>query len=89
MYPLFDGRERVLDAFESEIFPIKTEGTGFSYLATRPYVFDHSNFKILTPKQIFQRLPLAIAQVNAGNTSGNLSNEIRQIIYSLYQAKDI
>ena len=45
--------------------------------------------KILTPKQILQRLPIALAQVKAGNTSENLLNEIRQIIYSLYRAKEI
>ena len=33
--------------------------------------------KILTPKQLFQRLPIALAQVKAGNNSENLSNEIR------------
>ena len=38
---------------------------------------------------MLQRLPIALAQVNAGNTSENLLNEIRQIIYSLYQAKEI
>ena len=43
----------------------------------------------MTPKQIFQRLPIAIAQVKAGNTSENLLNEMRQIIYSLYQAKEV
>ena len=42
--------------------------------------------QILTPKQILQRLPIALAQAKAGNTSANLLNEIRQIIYSLYQA---
>ena len=42
--------------------------------------------KILTPKQMLQRLPMALAQVKAGN---NLLNEIRQIIYSLYQSKEI
>ena len=36
-----------------------------------------------------QRLPVALAQVKAGNTSENLLNEIRQIIYSLYRAKEI
>ena len=36
-----------------------------------------------------QRLPIAIAQVIAGNTSENLLNEIRQIIYSLYRVKEI
>ena len=45
--------------------------------------------KILTPKQILQRLPIGLAQVKAGNTSEDLLNEIRQIIYSLYQAKEI
>ena len=33
---------------------------------------------------MFQRLPIALAQVKVGNTSENLLNEIRQIIYSLY-----
>ena len=36
-----------------------------------------------------QRLLTALAQVKAGNTSENLLNEIRQIIYSLYQEKEI
>ena len=45
--------------------------------------------KILTPKQMLQQLPLAIAQVKAGNNSENLLNGIRQIIYSLYQSKEI
>ena len=41
--------------------------------------------KILTPKQMSQRLPIALAQVKAGNNSESLINEIRQIVYSLYQ----
>ena len=45
--------------------------------------------KGLAPKQMLQRLPLALAQVKAGNNSENLLNEIRQIIYSLYQSKEI
>ena len=36
---------------------------------------------------MLQRLPIAFAQVKAGNTSENFLNEIRQIIYYLYQAK--
>ena len=43
--------------------------------------------KILTLKQMLQRLQIAIAQVKAGNKSEKLLNEIRKIIYSLYQAK--
>ena len=50
---------------------------------------DNSKLKILTPKQMLERLPIALAQVKAGNNSENLLNEIRQIIYSLYQSKEI
>ena len=45
--------------------------------------------EILTPQQMIQRLPIALAQVTAGNNSENLLNEIRQIAYSLYQSKEI
>ena len=38
---------------------------------------------------MLQRLPITLAQVKAGNTSESLLNEIRQIIYSLYRAKEI
>ena len=38
---------------------------------------------ILSPKQMLQRLPIVLAQVKASNTSENLLNEIRRIIYSL------
>ena len=48
-----------------------------------------TGLKILTPKQILQRLPIALAQVKAGNNSECLLNEIRQIVYSLYQSKQI
>ena len=46
-------------------------------------------FKILTPKQMLQRLPIPLAQVKAGNPSENLLNEIRQIIYCSYRAKKL
>ena len=39
--------------------------------------------------QMLQRLPIALAQVKVANTSENLLNKIRQIIYSLYRAKEI
>ena len=38
---------------------------------------------------MLQRLPIALAQVKAGNASENLLNEIRKIIYSLHRAKEI
>ena len=48
-----------------------------------------TGLKILTPKQMLQILPIALAQVKAGNNSKSLLNEIRQIVYSLYQSKQI
>ena len=45
--------------------------------------------KILTPRKMIQRLPIALGQVKAGNNSENLLDEIRQIVYSLYQSKEI
>ena len=38
---------------------------------------------------MLQRIPITLAQVNTSNASESLLNEIRQIIYSLYQAKEI
>ena len=46
-----------------------------------------TGLEILTPKQMLQRLPIALAQVKAGNNSESLLNEIRKIVYSLYQSK--
>ena len=46
-------------------------------------------FEILTPEEMLQRLPIALVQVKAGNTSENLLKEIRKIRYYLYQAKEI
>ena len=48
-----------------------------------------TGLKILTPKQMLQRLPIALAQIKAGNNSESLLNEIRQIVYSLYQSKEL
>ena len=48
---------------------------------------EETGLKILTPKQMLQRLPIALAQVKAGNNSESLLNEIRQIVYSLCQSK--
>ena len=80
----YNSREEVINFFSDYIEMLsdanhnarqnKTEGTGL---------------KILTPKQMLQRLPIALAQVKAGNNSESLLNEIRQILYSLYQSKQI
>ena len=82
LYNFYEGREMVLNVFKSKIFFTKSKGSGV--LNT-----NHSKLKILTPKQILKRLPVALAQVKAGNNSENVLNEIRQIVYSLYQSKEI
>ena len=64
------------DDYSSMILEAKNEATKGKLL------------KILTPKQMLQRLPIALVQVKAGNNSENLVNEIRQIVYSLYQSKE-
>ena len=82
MHNVFEGTEKAFDAFESKIFSIKSKGADI----LNP---NHSKLKVLTPKQMLQRLPIALAQVKAGNNSESLLNEIRQTVYSLYQSKQI
>ena len=48
-----------------------------------------TGLKLLTPNQMLKRLPIALAQIKAGNNSESLLNEIRQIVYSLYRSKEI
>ena len=45
--------------------------------------------KRLTPDQRLSRLPITLAQLNAGNNSEKLKNEIRQLLYSLYRSKKL
>ena len=78
---LAKGREVMFNAFRSGIFhrlEESQEGEGVN-----------EQLKILTPNQMLKRLPIALAQVKAGNNSESLLNEIRQIVYSLYRSKEI
>ena len=45
--------------------------------------------KMLTPDQMFSRLPITLAQLKAGNNSEKLKNEVRQLLYSLYWSKNL
>ena len=61
-------------------------------LATFGYDYENeelsgSGLKILTNKQMLNRLPILLAQIQAGNNSTKLKNETRQILYSLYRLK--
>ena len=63
-YIFFKAREMVLNGFKSKIFLTKSKDSGILYS-------DQSKLKILTFKQMLQRLPIALAQVKAGNNSEN------------------
>ena len=82
----FNAREKAIKFFEEYSTMVlearrlakEQEGTGANEM-----------LKILTPNQMLKRLPIALAQVKAGNNSESLLNEIRQIVYSLYRSKEI
>ena len=72
---LYKARSNVIqfyDDYSSMVFEAKHEAT------------KGKGLKILTPKQMLQRLPISLGQVKAGNNSENVLNEIREIVYSLY-----
>ena len=79
MKKLYESQENVIKLFD-KCFWIVSET---KYKAKYREVIE-----ILTPKQMIQRLPIALTQVKAGNTSGNLLYEIRQITHSLYWATE-
>ena len=64
---LYEGRELTANVFIRGIFPIKEK--------------QGKRLKALTLKKMHQRLQIAFAQVKADNTTENLLNEIKQIIY--------
>ena len=45
--------------------------------------------QILTPSQMLSRLSISLAQLQAGNKSNKLKNEIRQLLHSLYRSKNM
>ena len=49
--------------------------------------YEGKGLKILSKQQMLSRLPISLAQIQAGNNSKSLKNELRQLIYSLYRSK--
>ena len=80
----YNSREEVINFFRDYIEMLSDANYDSKQNETKG-----KGLKILTPKQMLQRLPIALAQVKAGNNSESLLNEIRQIVYSLYQSKQI
>ena len=81
---LYDSRQKIIDLFNS-YSKIRSE----ALYKSKQNETKGKGLKILTPKQMIPILPIALAQVKAGNNSEDLLNEIRQIIYTLYQSKEI
>ena len=48
-----------------------------------------TGLKILPPRHMYQRLPIAVAQLKSDNNAGSLLNEMRQTVYALYQSNEI
>ena len=80
----YKSREEIINFFKDYIEMLYDANYDSKHSETKG-----KGLKILTPKQMLQGLPIALAQVNAGNNSQSLLNEIRQIVYSLYQSKQI
>ena len=86
----------IFNVFKSKLFTLQLIGCtdDLGMLArvvpvSESKVLHPTSFKILSPKQMLQGIPIALAQLQAGNKSENLLNEIYQNIYSLYEAKEI
>ena len=72
---LYDSRQKVIDLF-NDYAKIRSEAIYETKQETKQDKTkqDETRLKILTPKQMLQRLPIALAQVKAGNNSENLLN---------------
>ena len=94
IFPYIDGFQVETDEDTGEETDEKTDTTNMSELESEESAAQRnkqvaSGIKILIPDQVLSRLPISSAQLNAGNNSKKLKNEIRQILYSLYRSKKL
>ena len=80
----YNSREEVINFFRGYIETLSDANYDVKQNETKG-----TGLKMLTSKQMLQRLPIALAQVKAGNNSESLLNEVRQIVYSLYQSNKL
>ena len=80
----YNSREEVINFFRNYIKKLSDAHYDAKQNETKG-----TRLKILRSRQMLQRLPIALAQLKAGNNSENLLNEIRQIVYFLYQSKQM
>ena len=71
---LYDSRQKIIDLFNN-YSKIKSE----SIYRSKHDKTEGRGLKILSPKQMLQRLPIVLAQVKAGNNSESLLNEINHL----------
>ena len=81
---LYDSRQKIINLLNNNA-KIRSE----AIYTSKQNITTETGLKILTPKQMLQRLAIVLAQAKAGNNSERLLNEIRQLVYSLYQSKEI
>ena len=80
----YNSREEIINLFRDFIEMLSDANYKAKLHETK-----RKGLKILTAKQMLQRLPIALAQAKAGNNLENLLNEIKQIVYSLYQSNEV
>ena len=73
---MIDGNEKIINIVELILYFNQLEQHGLG-------------LKILTPSQMFSRLPITLAQLKTGNNSEKLKNEVRQLLYSLRRSKKL
>ena len=73
------------ESTDKEELSNKEESTGVPSMPP----LEKTGLKILTPNKLLTRLPILLAQIKAGNNSYKLKNEIRQILYLLFQHNKI
>ena len=86
MFGKFKTKQDILLA-EDEKLDIATGGEDIPKSETEEQ--GGGRLKIMTPNQLITRLPILLAQKQAGNNSQKLNNEIRQIVCSLHRSKNL
>ena len=84
---LYKARNSVIEFFDDQSSMISKNQN--KAMISKHKATNGTGLRILTPKQMLQRLPIALAQVKAGNNSGNLLNEIRQLFILCINHKKI
>ena len=89
IFPYIDGFKVEKESEEESDENDETDTTNMTHLEREESTTKWHGWKKLTPKQMLSRLPISLAQSNAGNNSEKLKNEVRQLLYSLYRSKKL